>query len=163
MAEYFKIVNVAKKEYLEPFRLRCSEKFPTFMMSRDMTQALAWLTCTSNNPKWHAEIEDSILAQRYAGSWSGDKIQIIGDYGDGELWWEVRDSGTYRDISSELLAMMFQVHPGYLEDALKDLEGLRSVPRAIGSVAVLPEAPVELVEKLDAVFGADWKRSFIGP
>ncbi len=50
MGQYFKVVNHAKREYLEPFNMCSSANFPSLLGARETTSAISWLVCTSTNP-----------------------------------------------------------------------------------------------------------------
>jgi hypothetical protein len=52
MGQYFKIINQAKRQYLEPFSMRSRERFPAIFEAEEMTRSISWLVCTSSNPSW---------------------------------------------------------------------------------------------------------------
>jgi hypothetical protein len=72
MGQYFKIVNRAKQQYLEPFSMRSSEKFPSLMGDEEMTRSISWLVCTSTNPRWLELRNKNERTKRLLGSWSGE-------------------------------------------------------------------------------------------
>jgi len=62
MGEYFRIVNLDKKEYIDPHECEGGVKFWEVVVNPKMPQLLAYIL---NN---------------YDGIWAGDRITIIGDY-----------------------------------------------------------------------------------
>ena len=65
MGEYFRIVNLDKKEYIDPHECEGGTKFWEVVVNPKMPQLLAYIL---NN---------------YDGIWAGDRITIIGDYDQG--------------------------------------------------------------------------------
>ncbi len=65
MGEYFRIVNLDKKEYIDPHECEGGVKFWEVVVNPKMPQLLAYIL---NN---------------YDGIWAGDRITIIGDYDQG--------------------------------------------------------------------------------
>ena len=65
MGEYFRIVNLDKKEYIDPHECEGGVKFWEVVVNQRMPQFLAYIL---NN---------------YDGIWAGDRITIIGDYDQG--------------------------------------------------------------------------------
>jgi len=123
MGQYHKVVNLDKKEVLNPHRMGVGIKLLEFSESR-VTTALCALLAVSNgrgggdlgNPN-----DSSIV-----GSWAGDRIAIIGDYWDQEeadetgipTWADMDDededgnpkseASGYTDISLDILLVMCQ-------------------------------------------------------
>ena len=62
MGEYFRIVNLDKKEYIDPHECEGGTKFWEVVVNQRMPQFLAYIL---NN---------------YDGIWAGDRITIVGDY-----------------------------------------------------------------------------------
>ena len=75
MSEYFRIVNLDKKEYLDPHECEGGVKFWEVVVNPKMPQLLAYIL---NN---------------YDGIWAGDRIAIVGDYD--ESWSGVEKCSIY--------------------------------------------------------------------
>ena len=75
MGEYFRIVNLDKKEYLDPHECEGGVKFWEVVVNPKMPQLLAYIL---NN---------------YDGIWAGDRIAIVGDYD--ESWSGVEKCSIY--------------------------------------------------------------------
>ena len=120
MGQYYKIVNLDKREYLDPRGLGDGAKL---MELSDALVALAVL-CASGNGRGGG---DCCSARPIVGSWAGDRIVVAGDYGDGgafftdedRLWAETqygrdaKDVGLYtlaavcfRDVTAEAARML---------------------------------------------------------
>ena len=90
MVNTFYIVNLDKKEYLHPHKMGSGLKL--------------WEICASNMPRvlpylLEKSTDGSVAgdAGENLGRWAGDRIVVIGDYDDSELYDEVNES--YIDIS----------------------------------------------------------------
>ena len=88
MGQYFIIVNLDKKEYLHPHKLASGLKFWEILASNSATRVLAFLLRQSSeggggdyNEKTYEEDKRS-----FCGRWAGDKITIVGDYDDSQLF-----------------------------------------------------------------------------
>ena len=79
MGQYYKIVNVKKKQYLNPHTFGDGAKLMEFSMSASGVLAgLAILLADGNNRGGG----DLCSENEIIGSWSGDNIVIAGDYAD---------------------------------------------------------------------------------
>lgn len=158
MGQYFKIVNCNKRQYLEPFSMRSSAKFPSLMSAEEMTRSISWLVCTSSNPRWLECKSANVRTRRLVGSWSGDPIEIIGDYSDEEFSHCVSDQ--YQDISFEIVATLFDLDPLYLDRAIEQLIASPLLLEQLGMLMMLPEPPEKLGYKLSTVYPDGWQREF---
>lgn len=158
MGQYFKIVNRTKRQYLEPFSMRSSEKFPSLMGAEEMTRSICWLVCTSSNPRWLELKNRNERTKRLVGSWSGDSIEIIGDYAEEDLSYHV--SREYADISFEIVATLFDFDPAYLDDAITKLKESPILLEQLGMLMLLNEPPAELGHRLNTVYPTGWEREF---
>jgi hypothetical protein len=92
MGEYFRIVNLDKREYINPHD--CGEQYgaklgEVAMSSGGPMSALAVLVSTS---EW----------QDHCGRWCGDRIALVGDYSElGQDPWGNEDEWT--NITSEVM------------------------------------------------------------
>ena len=62
MGEYFRIVNLDKKEYIDPHECEGGVKFWEVVVNPKMPQLLAY------------------ILNHYDGIWTGDRVGIVGDY-----------------------------------------------------------------------------------
>jgi hypothetical protein len=132
MGQYFKIVNLDKKEWIRPGGLKLWE-----LCANNEIRMLGYLLAT-NNPdgtaiiKWFDDPEEAkkkygqdfiILSYhkehklgfgmkplKYFGHWCGDRIAIIGDYADKATnvgkdfpsYFDLDDNTTWKDITNEV-------------------------------------------------------------
>ena len=158
MGQYFKIVNRTRREYLEPFSMRSSEKFPSLMGSEEMSRSITWLVCTSLNPRWLSLKNTNDRTRRLVGSWAGDEIEIIGDSAEEEFSHLVKRE--YSDISFEIVATLFDFDPEYLDDAFAQLTEWPPLLEQLGMLMLLNEPPEALLGKLKVAFPGGWEREF---
>jgi hypothetical protein len=159
MGQYHKIVNQTKRQYLEPFSMRASERFPAILASEDMTRSLSWLVCMSENPYWLQLKLSSDRASRLLGSWAGDTIEIVGDQNEEEFSHYVKDN--FEDISYEIVALLFDIDEEYLEATVSDLVEWK-VPshlEHLGLIMLLKHPPKGLGDRLDT-FYPGWRDEF---
>ena len=91
MGQYFYIVNLDKKEFLHPHKLGSGLKFWE-ILSTKVPQVLAYLLRQSNESGG-----GDITAGKTNGRWARDRIVIIGDYDESDLYTIANE--TYTDIS----------------------------------------------------------------
>ena len=94
MGQYFKIVNLTKKEVVHPHNLNTGAKFRE-ICNNNVGGVLLFLLRRSSQGGG-GDIDRSY---EYAGRWAGDSIVVIGDYDESGLYDEARE---YRDISKEV-------------------------------------------------------------
>ncbi|MDM8551477.1 hypothetical protein QUF72_15430 [Desulfobacterales bacterium HSG2] len=100
MGQYYMIVNLDKREYLNPLRFGDGCKVREFgFSSYGAMSALAILLAKSSQLEGGGEF-DSVLT----GAWAENRIVIIGDYDESGLY--QRLSKEYTDISPEILRIM---------------------------------------------------------
>lgn len=79
MGQYYKIVNIKKKQYITPYTFGDGSKLMEFSMSRNgALSALAVLLADGNGRGGGDLGSDNPIV----GSWAGDNIVIAGDYAD---------------------------------------------------------------------------------
>ena len=146
MGQYYKIVNLDKREYLHPHNFGDGAKLWEFGSSGMGTMFGLALLLANGNGQGGGDFqvrrpEDLELV----GRWAGDRIVVVGDYanewpGEGDLYMRCAlGEGGFKDISEELLGMMLQdswyresvmENPGYL--MRKELEKLGFLPGGEG-------------------------------
>lgn len=158
MGQYFKIINQAKRQYLDPFSMRSGERFPALLEAEEMTRSICWLVCTSGNPYWRELKRKNARTDRIVGSWAGDLIEIIGDSNEEELSYQVKNS--FEDISYEIVATLFDFDPDYMNGAIQQLIEWPSLLEQLGMLMMIAVPPNGLDEKLKTVFPNGWERDF---
>lgn len=100
MGQYYMIVNLDKREYLNPLRFGDGCKVREFgFSSYGAMSALAILLAKSSRLEGGGEFESGLT-----GAWAENRIVIIGDYDESGLY--QRLSKEYTDISPEVLRVM---------------------------------------------------------
>lgn len=96
MGQYYRIVNLDKREYIEPWTFGDGAKLMEFgaSMCGAMTGLAVLLADGNGRGGGDLESERPII-----GSWAGDRIVIVGDYVDPGKW-----MATYGFTKDELLA-----------------------------------------------------------
>lgn len=120
MGQYFKIVNLDKKEYIDPSACKLWE-----LCANNEARLLPWLlakgpqdgTSLCRIPLFDdGEDQETHLKKigeeaskpigqghlKTAGSWAGDRVVVVGDYDESGLYREVEKDG-WREISAEVV------------------------------------------------------------
>lgn len=111
MGQYYKIVNIKKKQYIRPSTFGDGSKLMEFSMSANGVLAGLAILLADGNGRGGGDLhsENDIV-----GSWSGDNIVVAGDYadegkfvkdGDKNLFHVATDEG--EDISVKVLDALF--------------------------------------------------------
>ena len=82
MGQYYKIINITKKEYLTPWRFDDGAKLVEFGNSGKGTMLALAALLSNGNGRGGGDIQS---ANSLIGSWAGDKIVIGGDYADADF------------------------------------------------------------------------------
>ena len=107
MGQYYKIVNVKKKQYITPHTFGDGAKLMEFSMSANGVLAGLAILLADGNGRGGGDLnsENTIV-----GSWAGDNIVIAGDYADDGKWVKEGDKNLYavadeqgEDISIKVL------------------------------------------------------------
>lgn len=87
MGQYYRVVNVTKREYINPHDFDCGAKLMEFAGSERMGEALTLLLAIGNGAgggdfddgraNWGPGSPDGFI-----GRWAGDRIAVVGDYAD---------------------------------------------------------------------------------
>ncbi len=111
MGQYYKIVNIKKKQYITPHTFGDGAKLMEFSMSASGVLAGLAILLADGNGRGGGDLhsENDII-----GSWAGDNIVITGDYADagkfvkevGQNLYEVA-SNEGEDISVKVLEALF--------------------------------------------------------
>jgi len=79
MGQYFKVVNVKKREYINPHMFNDGMKLMEFGMSAGGTLTALAVLLADGNGRGGGDLNSS---NEIVGSWAGDPIVIAGDYAD---------------------------------------------------------------------------------
>ena len=103
MGQYFIIVNKTKKEYLHPHKLASGLKFWEILASNSAPRVLAFLLRQSNEGGGGDYHKDTYQdnEKHYCGRWANDRICIVGDYDESQLYEKAQDK--YTDITDKVL------------------------------------------------------------
>lgn len=111
MGQYYKIVNVKKKQYLDPHTFGDGSKLMEFSSNSIGVLAGLSILLADGNGRGGGDL---ISENEIIGSWSGDNIVIAGDYADTgkfvkdedkNLYWIAHSEG--EDISLKVLDALF--------------------------------------------------------
>jgi hypothetical protein len=79
MGQYYKIVNIKKKQYITPYTFGDGSKLMEFSMSANGVLAGLAILLADGNGRGGGDLNSD---NPIVGSWSGDNIVIAGDYAD---------------------------------------------------------------------------------
>ena len=111
MGQYYKIVNIKKKQYISPHTFGDGSKLMEFSMSASGVLAGLAILLADGNGRGGGDLhsENDIV-----GSWAGDNIVIAGDYADEGKFVKEADRNLYclatnegEDISVKVLDALF--------------------------------------------------------
>ena len=156
MGEYFKIINQAKKQYLEPFSMPCSERFPSIISNDLMCRLITRLVCGSENAAYNHLKEVGFYTRKHLGGWYTNAIEIIGDYGDEEFCRTV--AVEYQDITSEAIAMLLENDASTLEEWTDKFADVHF--RWLAEVDLLEHCPENVRYQRVKHFGPKWKDKY---
>lgn len=104
MGQYYKVVNLDKKEFLHPHKFGDGLKLLEFGCSSVGTMTALAVLLSVGNGRGGGDIESTSVI---VGSWAGDRIAIIGDYvGEEEFEITCKDLIGYTDISDLVLSAL---------------------------------------------------------
>jgi hypothetical protein len=111
MGQYYKIVNIKKKQYITPHTFGDGNKLMEFSMSASGVLAGLAILLADGNGRGGGDLhsENDII-----GSWAGDNIVVAGDYADEGKFVKEADRNLYNvagnegeDISLKVLEALF--------------------------------------------------------
>lgn len=112
MGQYYKVVNLDKKQYIKPHAFDDGAKLLEFGCSSGGTMLALALLLASGNGRGGGDHRSS---DPVIGSWAGDRIVIAGDYGDDGLFTDDPERNLYshatehfEDISSKVKPLLEQ-------------------------------------------------------
>lgn len=119
MGQYWRIVNLTKKEYLDPYTLGSGAKLWEQVANDLPGRALIVLLAAMPVPRGGGDLNlDDDVAKRTIGRWAGDRIALVGDYGvrgdirsmpkcpPADVYDECSAEGLYVDVTSDVLAVL---------------------------------------------------------
>jgi len=98
MGQYYKIVNIKKKQYISPHTFGDGSKLMEFSMSANGVLAGLAILLADGNGKGGGDLNSN---NPIVGSWSGDNIVIAGDYADDGKWVKETDTNLYAVASEQ--------------------------------------------------------------
>ena len=98
MGQYYKIVNIKKKQYISPYIFGDGSKLMEFSMSANGVLAGLAILLADGNGRGGGDLhsENDIV-----GSWAGDNIVVAGDYADAGKFVKEPEQTLYEVASSE--------------------------------------------------------------
>lgn len=135
MGQYYKIVNVKKKQYITPHTFGDGAKLMEFSMSASGVLAGLAILLADGNGRGGGDLNSE---NPIVGSWAGDNIVVAGDYADQGKFVKVAEQNLYEvaisdgeDISLKVLDALFddrfffeefrKNRTGWAGDEVKDL------------------------------------------
>ncbi len=98
MGQYYKIVNIKKKQYISPYTFGDGSKLMEFSMSANGVLAGLAILLADGNGKGGGDLNSN---NPIVGSWAGDNIVIAGDYADDGKWVKETDTNLYAVASEQ--------------------------------------------------------------
>lgn len=113
MGQYYKIVNLTKKQFISPWSFGDGAKLMEFGNSSSGVMTGLAILLADGNGRGGGDIEESDIV----GSWAGDQIVITGDYADQGKFTDNANENLYnysdenfKDISSEVIEALCKDH-----------------------------------------------------
>ena len=98
MGQYYKIVNIKKKQYISPHTFGDGSKLMEFSMSANGVLAGLAILLADGNGRGGGDLGSK---NDIVGSWSGDNIVVAGDYADAGKFVKEPDQTLYEVASNE--------------------------------------------------------------
>jgi len=98
MGQYYKIVNIKKKQYITPYTFGDGAKLMEFSMSANGVLAGLSILLADGNGRGGGDLNSN---NPIVGSWAGDNIVITGDYADKGKWIKDPDTNLYSVANNE--------------------------------------------------------------
>jgi hypothetical protein len=98
MGQYYKIVNIKKKQYISPYTFGDGSKLMEFSMSANGVLAGLAILLADGNGRGGGDLNSN---NSIVGSWSGDNIVIAGDYADEGKFVKETDRNLYAVASEQ--------------------------------------------------------------
>ena len=98
MGQYYKIVNIKKKQYITPHTFGDGSKLMEFSMSANGVLAGLAILLADGNGRGGGDLHSE---NDMVGSWSGDNIVVAGDYADAGKFVKEPDQTLYEVASNE--------------------------------------------------------------
>ena len=92
MGQYYKIVNIKKKQYISPHTFGDGSKLMEFSMSANGVLAGLSILLADGNGRGGGDLNSD---NPIVGSWAGDNIVITGDYADDGKFVKDTDKNLY--------------------------------------------------------------------
>ena len=158
MGEYFIVANFGKEQFLNPWKIPSSERFPSIITNSYMSTAIAWLVCGSNN-SWYSQVKErGFYLKRYMGSWYGDELDIVGDHDEEDLYSAIHNE--FQDITIEVFAMLLEEREYWLEELVKEAKKSSYCFEPLAEVGLLEHCAGHITFQLVSHFGKDWKETY---
>ena len=98
MGQYYKIVNIKKKQYITPHTFGDGSKLMEFSMSANGVLAGLAILLADGNGRGGGDLHSE---NDMVGSWAGDNIVVAGDYADAGKFVKEPDQTLYEVAGSE--------------------------------------------------------------
>ena len=98
MGQYYKIVNIKKKQYITPHTFGDGSKLMEFSMSANGVLAGLAILLADGNGRGSGDLHSE---NDMVGSWAGDNIVVAGDYADAGKFVKEPDQTLYELAGSE--------------------------------------------------------------
>lgn len=83
MGQYWKVVNLTKREFIHPHRLGSGLKLWEIIANEPVGQALLILTAAMPEARGGGDLDSThVDGEKVVGRWAGDRIAIVGDYAE---------------------------------------------------------------------------------
>jgi hypothetical protein len=158
VGEYFIVANFGKEQFLNPWKIPSSERFPSIITNSYMSTAIAWLVCGSNS-SWYNQVKKrGFYLRKYLGSWYGDKLDIVGDSDEEDLYGSIRNE--FQDITIEVFAMLLEERDYWFEELIEEAKKDSYYFTPLAEVGLLEHCASHITFQLASHFGKEWKETY---
>ena len=125
MGQYYKIVNIKKKQYITPHTFGDGSKLMEFSMSANGVLAGLAILLADGNGRGGGDLNSD---NDIVGSWAGDNIVVTGDYADDGKFVKDADKNLYHIANIEGEDISLKVLDALLDDKWFFLEFRKNAP-----------------------------------
>lgn len=113
MGQYYKIVNLTKKQYLDTYTFNDGAKLMELGCSREGTLTALAILLADGNGRGGGDLHSN---NPIIGSWAGDRIVIAGDYADEEKFLATEEVVKFKMLNEDDTPNLYAFAVEYFED-----------------------------------------------
>lgn len=113
MGQYYKIVNLDKKQFLDTYTFNDGAKLLEFGCSSEGTLTALAILLADGNGRGGGDLHSN---HPIIGSWAGDRIVVAGDYADEEKFLKTKDIVKFKMLLGDTTPNLYEFAMEHFED-----------------------------------------------